>query len=109
MFDKPSRMLQRKFIARFYSGSFDAVKGIDVLISQIDDSQVKINSMGKSPSLEAILSKVDALKVWVSTAKEDNATGRAASLIFWAAFASPLATRRRAFNAPKTIMAPGLR
>jgi hypothetical protein len=32
MFDKPSRMLQQRIVARFYSGRFDAGKGIDILI-----------------------------------------------------------------------------
>jgi hypothetical protein len=109
MFNKPSRMLQRRLIAHFYSGSF-AGKDIDALISQINDSQAKFNSMGKSPSLEAILSKVDALKRAVSTVKaspgiSSNATGRIASSILRAVSVLPLTTHRRVFNAPTIIPA----
>lgn len=32
MFGKPSRMLQRRLITRFSSGSFDAGEGLDVRI-----------------------------------------------------------------------------
>ena len=59
MFNKPSRMLQRRLVARFFSGSFSAAKGIDMLISQINELQARINSMGKPPSIETILSKID--------------------------------------------------
>jgi hypothetical protein len=104
MFDKPSRMLQRRLIACFYSGSFDAGKGIVFLISQINDTQIKINSMGKSLSLESILSKVGDLKAALLTAKTSsgssgNTTGRLNSSIFRAAAASPLATGRRVIQA----------
>lgn len=59
MLDKPSRMLQRRLIARFFRGSFDAAKELDVLISHINDSQTKINSMGKSPTMDSILAKIE--------------------------------------------------
>ena len=49
MFDKPSRMLQRKLVSVFFSGDFDTTKGLDMLITQIDDATERINSMGMSP------------------------------------------------------------
>ena len=50
MFDKPSRMLQRKLVSVFFSGDFDTTKGLDMLITQIDDATERINSMGMSPT-----------------------------------------------------------
>ena len=70
MFDKPSRMLQRKLVSVFFSGDFDTTKGLDMLITQIDDATERINSMGMSPTntqivtgLTNILSIVERIAV----------------------------------------------
>jgi hypothetical protein len=72
MFDNPSRMLQRKLVSVFFSGDFDTTKGLDMLITQIDDATKRINSMGMSPTntrivkdLTAILNTVDGIDVSV--------------------------------------------
>jgi hypothetical protein len=70
MFDKPSRMLQRKLVSVFFSGDFDTTKGLDMLITQIDDAAERINAMGMSPTntrivkdFTAILDTVDGITV----------------------------------------------
>ena len=45
MFKKPNCILQRRLNARFFSGRFDAGKESNVLVSQFNDFQTKINSM----------------------------------------------------------------
>ena len=71
MFDKPSRMLQRKLVSVFFSGDFDTTKGLDMLITQIDDATERIKLMGMSPTntrivkeLTAILDTVDGIDVF---------------------------------------------
>ena len=61
MFDKPSRMLQRKLVSLFFSGDFDATKGLDVLITQIDDVTKRINSMSISPTNTQIVKDLTAI------------------------------------------------
>ena len=58
-------MLQRRLVARFFSGSFNAGKGIDTLISQINELQAKINSMGLPLSIKTILSKVEVARLQI--------------------------------------------
>jgi hypothetical protein len=72
MFDQPSRMLQRKLVSFFFSGDFDDTKGLDMLITQIDDATKRINSMGISPTntqivkwLTAVLTMVRGLAVTI--------------------------------------------
>jgi hypothetical protein len=86
MFDKPSRMLQRKLVSFFFSGDFDATKGLDMLIAQIDDATERINSMGISPTntqivkqLTAVLDMVLGLTVPTSSVSQHIARAAAAS------------------------------
>ena len=70
-------MLQRRLVARFFSGSFSAAKGIDILISQINELQAKVNSMGTPPSIATILSKVDDARVKILAMQSSQVRPRA--------------------------------
>jgi hypothetical protein len=77
MFNKPSRMLQRRLGARFFGGSFSAAKGIDMLISQINELQARVNSMGKPPFIATILSKVGDARAHILAMQSSQARTRA--------------------------------
>ena len=92
IFDKPSRMLQRRLIDCFFSGSFGANE-----VSQISELQTKINSMGKTPDSESILAKVnnlglEILAVTASSVSPSDVTGQLNPAVLRAVTSSPLAT-----------------
>ena len=62
-------MLQSRLVTRISGGSFNANKGVDVLISQINELQTKSNSMEKSPFIESILSKVNEVRLEILAIK----------------------------------------
>jgi hypothetical protein len=59
MFKKPSGMQQRRLIMRFFGGLFDANKGLNILFSQIDNPQARVNSMGVSLTLKLIIKNIN--------------------------------------------------
>ena len=61
----------------FFSGSFSAAKGIDILISQINELQAKVNSMGMPPSITTILSKVDDARAQILAMQSSQVRPRA--------------------------------
>ena len=103
MFDKPSRMLQRKLVSLFFSGDFDATKGLDVLITQIDNATERINSMCISPTNTQIVKKLTAvLDILNGLAAAAPSSGLSQRIARTAAASSPSTAR----STPRVIQAP---
>jgi hypothetical protein len=68
-----------------FGGLFDANKGLDILISQIDDSQARVNSMGVSPTLKLIIKNINDIQAEVKVLDAATSTFRRLNTLLKAA------------------------